>query len=229
MTVARGALSEIWIAGSLQTNERFLSELAAHPWVREGIFHADFIDEEFLPALRPSPEMLQIFAALPAEHPKLGEVAGGSQWIVGDQWAKPQGGVIRWVDGPRLFELDGLPALSGRLRVADQSEARAIMVPMAADRWLVRVGEWVMTVRRTAGKKAPLKLFSLVSGRVHAVLFRAGSAVPAHESLVIVESLGMLVPHALPIEARILRWNVKAETSVRAGQELAEFEKAAKT
>ena len=54
--VARGVLDELWIAGTLQTNERFLAELLSHPWIKEDIFHAGFVDEEFLPrfGLRPN-------------------------------------------------------------------------------------------------------------------------------------------------------------------------------
>jgi biotin carboxyl carrier protein len=59
---------------------------------------------------------------------------------------------------------------------------------------------------------------------VHSILFREGAQVPAHESLIIVESLRTLVPHALPMDARVAKWNVAAEDSVHAGQELAEIE-----
>jgi biotin carboxyl carrier protein len=68
----------------------------------------------------------------------------------------------------------------------------------------------------------------MIPGRVHSVLFRGGATVPAHEPLLIVESLGMLIPHALPVEVRIHRWKVAAEDRVFAGQELAEFEILAK-
>src|SRR5690606_39714915 len=33
---ASHVLDDVWIAGSLQTNERFLRELLGHPWVKEG-------------------------------------------------------------------------------------------------------------------------------------------------------------------------------------------------
>ena len=64
MRVARGVLEETWVAGALETNQRFLGEVLTHPWVSEGIFHAGFIDEEFLPQLRPSADWLPFFASV---------------------------------------------------------------------------------------------------------------------------------------------------------------------
>jgi hypothetical protein len=40
----------------------------------------------------------------------------------------------------------------------------------------------------------------------------------------VIESLGMLVPHALPREIRVTKWKVAAEDFVRAGEDLAEFD-----
>jgi len=60
-------------------------------------------------------------------------------------------------------------------------------------------------------------------------LYRDGATVQAHEPILIVESLGMLIPHALPVDVRIDRWKVTPKQSVHAGQELAEFQVLAKT
>jgi acetyl-CoA carboxylase biotin carboxylase subunit len=231
LNVARGVLDELWIAGSIQTNERFLAELLAHPWVKEGIFHAGFVDEEFLPAVRPSAEVLGLFpSVLQSTLPGEPSTGGVVRWAVGDQWVKPgPPAEIRWADGPRLFEHEGLPGVSGSVEVEDGHKLRVCAFPLSENKWQVRIGEWVLSVRRIArvpGEKpqrAP-KLFSLIHGRVHSLLYREGSVVPAHEPLAVLEALGALVPHSLPVEVRITHWCVAAEAIVKAGDVLAEFE-----
>ena len=74
-----------------------------------------------------------------------------------------------------------------------------------------------------SGEIASLPLRALVSGRVHAVLFRKGALVPAHQNWILVESLGLLVPHALPVDARVTSCPVESGAWVQAGQVLAEF------
>jgi acetyl/propionyl-CoA carboxylase alpha subunit len=226
---ARGLLDQLWIAGSLQTNERFLSELLAHPWVREGMFHAGFIDEEFLPSLRPSPELLPIFAGvMTSASPD--QFNANDRWVVSSQWVRP--GAVQWLEGPFLWtghcKENGV---SGRIQAPDGRRLRVCAFPCADSKWLIRIGQWVMMTRRVPPKSqtqspAPRepKLYSLIPGRVHAVFYRNGAHVPAHEPLLIVESLGMLIPHALPSEVRVKRWKVSAEEQVFAGQELAELE-----
>jgi len=234
ITVARGALEEVWIAGSLQTNERFLAELLVHPWVREGIFHAGFVDEEFLPEIRPSEEWFKV----------LGSVAAGmvgpapnARWAVGDAWVKPEPETLHWVEGPRRWERAGLPGISGRLGMSDGSTARVCAFPMREDKWQVRLGAWCLSVRKILSKAQaksqartsepkPLQLLSLVAGRVHSILYQEGARVPAHEYAVLIESLGMLVPHALPVETTVLQWKVTADDLVESGQELASLTRA---
>ena len=86
----------------------------------------------------------------------------------------------------------------------------------------------MLAVRRVptsrGGERPKPRIAALVAGRVHSILFLEGAMVPAHEALIVIESLGVLVPHALPCEVRVLRWRVAAEDEVRAGQELAEFD-----
>jgi acetyl-CoA carboxylase biotin carboxylase subunit len=235
VTVARGALEETWIAGSLQTNERFVAELLAHPWVREGLFHASFVDEEFVPEIRPEPELAGILAALGAllagrdpGHPP------AARWCVGDQWVKPgTAAALAWESGPEGWTHAGRPGLSGSIRLPGGRVAQVSAFPMpSTGRWQIRVGAWSLPVRGagpsgSGSVPARRRLHSLVNGRVHAILYREGAAVPAHEPLVVVESLGVLVPHALPVETRVTAWKASAEQPVHTGQELAEFETSA--
>jgi len=245
LVVARGVLDEVWVAGSLQTNERFLSELLQHPWVREGMFHAGFVDEEFIPALRPPVDLMRTFASIfalnPAFQPEVKPVQTDSppsnsqatahvtRWAVGDQWVKPDSASVKWVSDPEFWKLDnGLTGISGYVQSPpDGKRLRLCGYPIDSDRWQVRLGNWVMIVRRvvtSSGVKHRARLSALVSGRVHAILFRKGAVVSAHEPLMVIESLNMLIPHALPGEVKITQWKVNAEDHVAAGDELAEFE-----
>jgi acetyl/propionyl-CoA carboxylase alpha subunit len=239
---ARGVLNELWISGSVQTNERFLNELLAHPWVQEGIFHAGFVDEEFLPSVRPPAEIFEGFQFVAAEaaRAKTAEAAQTEEagvtvsWAVGDQLFKPDPKRTlpgpRWSQGPEHWEHQGMPGVSGRIALADGRDLRVSAFPLSAGKWQVRLGTWVLPVRQIrkyqAGsrpKPAP-RLLALVQGRVHAILYREGAVVPAHEPLVVLDSLGMLVPHAVPVDVRIVSIKRAAEEVVQAGDELAELE-----
>lgn len=234
MLMARGALEEFWIAGSLQTNQRFVVELLSHDWIREGVFHAGFVDEEFVPEIRPSSEWMRVFASvcgMLASRPRSltdGDPAS-SRWAVGDQWVRPDSGQLSWVEPPSFWEHRGLPGVSGVLDMPDAVRARVSACPLSPRRWQVRIGGWVMTVRQVLGASASRKartrpLIALVPGRVHSILFRENSRVPAHEPAIIIESLHMLVPHAFPTDARIVAWKVTADQKVDAGQVMAEIQ-----
>jgi hypothetical protein len=235
-TITRGVLEELWFAGSLQVNDRFLLDLLSHAWVQEGMFHAGFVDEEFIPAVRPPAEILNLFPGVCAAHPQLASDQGTFRWAVGDQWVKSSV-LPEWKDGPNFWKVDGKPGVSGWIQ---GTEGRALRVmahplPLNDHKWQVRIGKWIFPVRRVATggpaqaqqKKSRLShppLLALVPGRVHSLLFRPGAIVPAHEPLLILESLGTLVPHALPVEIRICGWSCAKEDLVQAGQELAKLE-----
>jgi acetyl-CoA carboxylase biotin carboxylase subunit len=225
-------LREIWIAGTLQTNEQFILELLAHPWVQEEMFHAGFVDEEFLPATRPSAEILPLFASVCASHPDLlAKKEDHVRWAVGEQWIRTEDPIpleLKWESGPNFRNEGGLFGVSGKLGFKDGTSVRVGAFPVG-DRWNVRIGSWFMSVRRihislTRRKKQSLKVSALASGRIHAIFFRPGVFAPAHEALLIIESLGVFIPHALPYGGRIIRWKVSAEDTVYVGQELADIE-----
>jgi len=231
------ALEDFWIAGTLQTNERFLSELLSHPWVTEEIFHAAFIDEEFLPVLRPPVEMVPIFAAVlrkcdEKSDQKSDQKSEMSLWLVGDQYLKntqiPQ---IQWLSVGNPTTGTGISGLVQTESGVQLRAAAYTLPPLSgnkiSNRWLVRLGFWFMSVRQVlSDASVPKKsvLSSLVTGRVHAVLFRNGNLVQAHDPLLVIESLGNFIPHALPLRAKVLSWKVSAEEAVYVGQELAEIE-----
>ena len=130
------------------------------------------------------------------------------------------------------------PAFPGKIEIADGRTLRVCAAPLISEksqaRWQVRVGTWVFAVRRvvrTVGDRQARtpKLFALIHGRVHSLLYQEGAVVPAHEAVLVLEAFGSLVPHALPVDVRIVRWKTGAEEIVKAGQELAEFELLAKS
>ena len=113
--------------------------------------------------------------------------------------------------------------------LSDGQSARVCAFPVLPDKWQVRLGDRFVSVRRIviqnpAERPRHRKLLAMVQGRVHAIFFRAGMKARAHEPILIVESLGLLVPHALPLDATLLDWNVETDDIVHGGQELASFE-----
>ncbi len=230
LSLARGILDEFWIAGGIQTNDRFLSELLLHPWIQSGMYHSSFVEEEFIPEIRPPSELLSVFASIAAMAESSSVDPNAHRWSVGDQWAKPDHSLIHWKEKPEYFLEKRMRGLSGVLILPDGRTPRVCAFPVGPARWKIRIGSWTLTVRQTPAARAkkdplqPLPLLSLVSGRIHSLLFREQALVPAHQTLLIIESLRTLVPHALPGDARVLQWKVAAEDCVEAGQELAAFE-----
>ena len=228
---AQRILEKIWIAGSLHTNERFLMELLKHPWVKEDVFHIDFIDDEFLLPIQPSREVIEMAGRLCSfaltQEKK-------TDWIIGEQWmvsAAQSELPIPWTRLPQIWTDQSRTGVSGVIYFSDEAELRACVFPLddSLDRWIVRIGSWFLNVRgmikQTAEEKRKnLHLSALMAGRVHAVLFREGTTIPAHHPLLMIESFGALVPHALPTSARVTKWKVNAEDIVYSGQKLADLE-----
>lgn len=222
----RETVSKVWISGSLQTDERFLLELMDHPWVKEAIFHSAFVDEEFVPQVRPPVEILKGFIfACQKETTELGKLG---YWMVGDQTFFIQNqslGQLQWLGEPLLTQSFPYEVKVGRIQLSTGVEF-PVSISSLEGRWLVRMGAWFMSVRYLGLENQDKKprFASVISGRVHALFFRAGSTVPAHEPLVMVESLGIFVPHALPVDGKILNWKVKPDEIIDAGRELADIE-----
>jgi len=224
LQAARQTLSEVWIAGSVQTNQRFLIEHLEHPFVRENLVHAGFTDEEFIPEPFPDLPVLRRMVTLaaqlfPIEH---------SRWVAGNQWVDPDIHPVQWIYGPQKFEHEGKEGASGIARFGDFQQARFMLFPLADDRWLVRLGTWQIQIRRVraggpklVGGPRERKLVALATGRIHAILHRPGSPISPHERILVLESLGTLVPHAIGTFAKITGFSVKTDEVVEQGQELA--------
>ncbi len=220
---ALNSLNETWITGSLQTNARFLSELLSHPWVKEGIFHTGFIEEDFIPEMRPTQEIThRLFGSL-CTYLQTQEI---TNWSVGEEWVRPEPKEIIWNEGPNHFIHMGSIGLSGTIKLINAETSRVCCFPIATRRWLVRIGPWVMLVKGhlPTQNNSPKHLLALTTGRVHAILFRENVEIKPHEPIVILESLHLLVSHALPIGAKIKKWKIKAEDIVQMGQILGEIE-----
>jgi acetyl/propionyl-CoA carboxylase alpha subunit len=151
LLLARGMLDELWIAGSLKTNQAFLGELLRHPWVREGLFHASFVDEDFLLPVDLEAAWLALFAGvvatIPPEAPgaNAGSPAGGRVLVpdvgretqaasetdfiywVNNRPIRSPAGVVRWREGPRLW----VPGSS-----ASESVARRETLRVGVSGWI---------------------------------------------------------------------------------------------
>lgn len=226
LLLIRGILDELWIAGSLQTNERYLSELLNHPWVKAGMYHSAFCEEEFIPQVRPtSPDLLTLFSSVCFWLKNLEETVPLNYWSVGDQWVKPNLSILHWADdSPLIWAHQGMKGVSGHIEEPTLGRLRVCAFPLSSRKWIVRMGAWTLSVRHIIKGEKPKQLLALATGRIHSLYFQEKFVVPAHEPLLLIESLQTLIPHALPSEIQILKWNVKAESFVHAGQALAEFE-----
>ena len=144
---AREVLKRIWIAGTLQTNERFLSELIGHPWVQEGIFHAGFVDEEFLPAVRPPEDYIHWAACLCSWNEPL------LLWIIGERF-KARNLVnfydLPWDTGPVVKSSPQGVQIAGSLKLgSDLIRVFACSIHTIQDRWMVRMGHWFFSARKS--------------------------------------------------------------------------------
>jgi biotin carboxyl carrier protein len=101
------------------------------------------------------------------------------------------------------------------------------------ERWVCRVGLWQVTLRRvvlgsstavSSGTTNARTLTSLASGRVHALFRKVGTYCEPRSRLIVVESLGQLVPHAVMYPSKITEWLVKPGDSVELGEDLARLE-----
>ncbi len=232
----RRALSQLWFSGTIQTNERYISELLEHPFIEKFAFHTGFLEEEFLPAFHPAQELRKIAALLgygwsAKAYPVEGEalrVPARQKWLISNfpleitaedefTWGHCKCTENYWV---------------GEVSQAAQSFAFGIHRLHPGDparkEWIVRVGVAffiVKEVKEAAREPKPArKLRALISGRIYALLFRAGARVAAHDRVVLIESMGVLVPHGLPMTATLKKWHVGPEQSVTLGQELADVE-----
>ena len=226
--IAQGILEKLWIAGSLQTNERFLSEALTHPWVREKIFHIGFLGEEFVPALQPDPEWINLVLCICEDSSKsISEKSYDfSKWIIGRKTLEVRSADrsrFIWTQKPELCVFESALELKGTVELSS-GEVLKVFGSWEKGRWLMRVGSWYVLARPGSVAERRPQLLALATGRVHALFFRQKSLIPPHEPVVMIESLGVFVPHALSRESRLLAWKIQPEEIVRAGQVLAEVE-----
>ncbi len=221
MVAAGEAIRRIWIAGSVQTNRRFLIELLEHPFVRENLIHAGFTDEDFVP--RSAPDLLLVQEVVALADSLYADP--GARWAVGGQWISADSTKI-----PKLGRLDGG---SGTV-IRDGKEVRFLFEANGADRWVVHYDTWTLSLRRVrtgVGAGAPSKeekrirkILALAPGRIHALLRQPGETLQPRDRACMLESIGILVPHAVPVSVKLLEWKVVPGQIVEAGHELAVFE-----
>ncbi len=220
---ARDVMKEIWISGSIQTNERFLSELLGHPWVEESMFYTGFVDEEFIPKQIPSAHWyaLMIRAVSEVSAP----LKENESWLWMNQRlpALSAAPPIHWNSRMEFITSNGFRGVKGFIHNNGNLE-QICVCPVTYQRVIVRIQNWFFSLRRSE-KGRPLQLMALTSGRVHSVFFKEGAIVEPKHCVLIVESLQCLISHKLPVKVKLKNLRVKAEDEVTLGQELAELER----
>jgi len=147
----------------------------------------------------------------------------GAKWGVGVLWVTPEAELI-----PEHVVSE--TGFSGTFK-HDGQEHRFLFEQVLEDRWLAHFGVWTLPIRRVrsgAKKKAEptriRKILALAPGRIHALLRHPGEVLQPHDRACMLESIGILVPHAVPIAVRLLEWKVAPGEVVEAGRELAVLE-----
>jgi acetyl/propionyl-CoA carboxylase alpha subunit len=218
-------LRDLWLPGSVVTTQDFLVDLLEHPLVREDFIAAGFLEDTFIPRTLPDTKMMVQAASA------LGEIAESSRIRVGGVVIQADPRKVEWGElGPWsvLPQVEGrLPAWEGVLR----DGTRLYAARVTEGRWMLRVGTWMGWARtrsevpeRGGSGVRSRPLLSQVAGKIHAILFLERARVQAREVMVLIECMGVLVPHAIPKPCRIERWEVSAEEVVKLGTCLATFE-----
>ncbi len=214
----RDAISNLKVNGFVRSNQKWLIELLSHPWIQEGIFHTQFLSEEFIPTLMEPIEIQQIGVALASLFTD--ETQG--EWRVNTRLVDQRVEVPLDFVSHQSFLWNQKKGKKGELLVFGKNHSFYIL-QVEAGRWWVRIGVsffWVTLV--TKKNKGFLRSWS--HGVVHALRYREGAMVPAGEVTVQVETGGRLVPHRLSRPIKSIHWNVQTGDFVEAGQVLAEIE-----
>lgn len=229
------ALEDIWIAGGIQTNERFLFELMGHPFVKAGMFHAGFVDEDFVPLVSPGKERAALFASVVKG--VFGQtLKADGKWLVGDQWidsrtAQDLSPKYQWVVSPNVWQQPfGNQTNSGKVGLAASgmikmdAQSRVLVFPVEKNRWMVRIGSWCMGVRHAVPDemmRLSKGIFSLCSGVIHSIQCRENTVIAPRTTVLVIESFKSLIHHRLPIAVKIERFLVKKGDHVSNGELLA--------
>ena len=227
-------LHSLWISGSLETNENFLKEVLSHPWIREGMFHAGFLDEEFIYQKQIPDSLLFLAVSEILSHLQCVGTKESVRWLAHrrvisqDRLNEHQAEVSERVI-QALVDHQGLLLLQGSFLFQDQQRLRFCAYPISQNRWNVRFGSHFFQVKRIEiphpqQPKSPPRCYALGRGRVHALRFLPEAEVPAHEPLVIIESEGVFIPHAFPRKSRVKEWKIEVNQRVEWGDELAVVE-----
>lgn len=235
-------LSEVWISGSIQTNERYLNNLLSHSWVREGMIHSGFLEEDFIPASDMPTLNLLLATTLCSELMKLKTSGQWRAW--GKKIPDPSRLKLRWTTGPEAISVSApVPAGKTRFRTIEplagvsgviEFEApgdgeilsrRVCAFPVRDLHWMVRIENFFIPVKYVPSDLEELYIYALSAGRVHSLLQKEGSEANAHSPILLIESLQSLVPHSLPVNVRVKKWLVRTEEIIQRSQPLALIER----
>lgn len=220
-------LDGIWISGEVQDEKVFLKELLTHPFIREGVFHASFLEEEFISTRRSTPELHRLAAQLVQS---MKNYASGTSWRVNQyrlSLSDAENISYEWAAPAQDFIKHGMQGVLGKIRLKDSPKTlRVAIEPLSKHHFQVHLDSWWFEVRAQDGalteKKKPV--YSLVDGKIIDAFVKANSNFPAQKPLFYVLSLGRVIPHAIPVSGYLVEWKKQVGDIVRRGETIAEIE-----
>jgi hypothetical protein len=197
--------------------------------VKEGIFHAGFIEEDFVPNLMASVVEIQAFqelsALLRSESDGKGVFAIGTTLLRAE--ARPPRGEDWTVPPAWATEFGVGRVLRGELRGTPVCLSPLFLSPDLGQSWRVHFGHASRIVRKLVrepgedvAKTQRVPLLAQAAGRIHAVLFATGKRVGAESPLLVIESTRSLLAHQIPVESKVIEWLVRSDDRVSQGQVL---------
>jgi pyruvate carboxylase len=214
------ALSEVFIVGTMQTNQRFLIEILEHAWVKKMIFSIVFLEQEFVMSL-PNIKLLRAAARLIKSF-----LSENSICVVGfkkrfnyhdlkddefgievdQQKADQISGEINFKDG----------VLKNKFWVFKKTNEKSFVVHIGCDAWIVRLFD--------SRKKRGRELLALTSGKVNGPYFLEQSIIPEKRPIFVIQLFGRFVAHQIPKAMKMKKVFVRSQGMIDQGMPLAEFE-----
>ena len=199
---ALSSLKSLWLHGTGLSNQKFLMDVLAHPWIKNGNFYSGFLQEEFVPDFRPPLAVLQFAVNICA------------QWA--DKGLESDWRILQYKIKPKKMEK---APKKGKWHDEEAGEKYSYSVyECPFGHWSVRVGDWCFRAKQMNALEKGLWIKSLVKGVVRKRL--------KSSPFVWVQSFDRWVPHGGPKDAKVLQWKVKVGDKVEVGQPLAELTRA---
>jgi len=209
-------LEDVWLAGTQKTSLPLVKGVLSHPFVRAGIFHADFLESDFIPDYR-LPESARIFFR---------EARDESRRVMGQltqfDWSRLTGEI----QAEPLFAVDRNSGhhdvLFGSCRLTDGSNHPVLVSIRDRQYGSIQFGvwHWQFAIDPSVAKVGEVRLRASSSGILYRVRLGEGSSFGAGDALgwMMVRDESLLIP--APFSGRVISWSKKPGEQVSLGDEL---------